>query len=170
LLLDHSIIGRHVSSALALTARQVNTSLLDHAASAITDHLTVSATAKPIIAVLGLAFKGTPSMMDTRGSFGCNLAERLRVQWPQAIIRTWEPGANGDFPIESVLVGADVVILANEHPLIKALDIAAAAKAMRSGGMIYDACGGFDRARQIPPNGVRLRIFGRGPPLEDPTA
>ena len=170
LLLDHSIIGRHVSSALALTARQVNTSLLDHAASAITDHLTVSATAKPIIAVLGLAFKGTPSMMDTRGSFGCNLAERLQVQWPQAIIRTWEPGANGDFPIESVLVGADVVILANEHPLIKALDIAAAAKAMRSGGMIYDACGGFDRARQIPPNGVRLRIFGRGPPLEDPTA
>lgn len=170
LLLDHSIIGRHVSSALTLTARQVNKSLLDHAASAIADHLRVSATANPIIAVLGLAFKGTPQMMDTRGSFGCGLAERLQVQWPQAIIRTWEPGANADVPIESVLFSADVVILANEHPLIKGLDIAAASKAMRPGGMIYDACGGFDRVRQIPPNGVRLLIFGRGPALEDPMA
>jgi UDP-N-acetyl-D-mannosaminuronic acid dehydrogenase len=169
-LLDHSIVGRQVSPALALTARQVNASLLDHAASAIADHLTVSTAANPVIAVLGLAFKGTPPMMDTRGSFGCSLAERLQVQWPDAIIRTWEPGANGDFPIEPVLSGADVVILANEHPLIKGLDIAAAAKAMRAGGMIYDACGGFDRARQIPPNGVRLRIFGRGPALEDPMA
>jgi UDP-N-acetyl-D-mannosaminuronic acid dehydrogenase len=164
-LLDHSITGRHVSPALALTARQVNTSLLDHAASAIADHLTVSATATPVIAVLGLAFKGTPAMMDTRGSFGCSIAERLGVQWPRATVRTWEPGAHGDFPIEPVMSGADVVILANEHPLIKALDIAAAANTMRPGGMIYDACGGFDRARQIPPNGVRLRIFGRGPAL-----
>jgi UDP-N-acetyl-D-mannosaminuronic acid dehydrogenase len=164
-LLDHSIIGRQVSPALALTAREVNRSLLDHAASAIADHLTVSPAAKPIIAVIGLAFKGAPPMMDTRGSFGCSIAERLQVQWPHAIIRTWEPGANGDFPIEPVLSGADIVVLANEHPLIKGLDIAAAAKTMRAGGMIYDACGGFDRARQIPPNGVRLRIFGRGPAL-----
>jgi UDP-N-acetyl-D-mannosaminuronic acid dehydrogenase len=161
-LLDHSIVGRRLSPALALTARQVNASLLDHAASAIAEHLTASTTAIPIIAVLGLAFKGTPPMMDTRGSFGCGIAERLQLQWPQAIIRTWEPGANSDFPIEPVLSGADVVVLANEHPLIKGLDIAAAAQTMRPGGMIYDACGGFDRARQIPPNGVRLRIFGKG--------
>jgi UDP-N-acetyl-D-mannosaminuronic acid dehydrogenase len=168
-LLDHSIIGQQVSPALTLTARQVNASLLDHAASAVADHLTVATTANPVIAVLGLAFKGTPPMMDTRSSFGCSIAERLQVQWPHAVVRTWEPGANGDSPIESVVFGADVVILANEHPLIKGLDIAAAAKTMRAGGMIYDACGGLDRARQIPPNGVRLRIFGRGSALEDPS-
>ncbi len=168
LLLDHSIVRQDVSSSLALAARSVNASLLDHAVGAVAQHLRDAATESPIIALLGLAFKGDPQIADTRGGFGIAIAERLRVDWPAAIIRTWEPSANGDAAIDSALFGADVAVLANEHPLIRGLDIAAAARLMRPGGMIYDACGGFDRARQAPPNGVRLRIFGRGSALEDP--
>jgi UDP-N-acetyl-D-mannosaminuronic acid dehydrogenase len=167
LLLDHSIVRNDKTSSLALTARRVNASLLDHAVGAIAKHLTDRGTACPIIALLGLAFKGGPQIADTRGGFGIALVERLRVQWPAAIIRTWESSANVSAGPDSILLGADVAVLANEHPLIKGLDIAAAARMMRSGGMIYDACGGFDRARQAPPNGVRLRIFGRGSALED---
>jgi UDP-N-acetyl-D-mannosaminuronic acid dehydrogenase len=167
LLLDHSVIGRRNSPALALTARQVNASLLDHVAAAIADHLTETVSVDPVIAVLGLAFKGDPPTMDTRGGFGTALAERLQAEWPGATIRTWEPSANGDARIDTVLRGADVAVLANEHPLIKGLDIAEAARMMRPGGMIYDVCGGFDRVREFPPNGVRLRIFGRGSVLDE---
>ena len=61
-------------------------------------------------------------------------------------------------------------MLANEHPLIKALDIAGAANALRPGGMIYDVCGGLDRRRVVLPNGIRLRIFGRSSLLDDATS
>ena len=61
-----------------------------------------------IIALLGLAFKGDPQIADTRGGFGIAIAERLRVDWRAAIIRTWEPSANGDAGIDSALFGADV--------------------------------------------------------------
>ena len=60
LLLDLSVDGRHNSPALALTARQVNLFVLDHVLVAIADHLAETAPANPVIAVLGLAFKGDP--------------------------------------------------------------------------------------------------------------
>ena len=162
-LLDRSASGRGSSPALGLTARRVNAFLLDHVATAIADHVTQAARAEPVIAVLGLAFKGDPPTSDTRGSFGIALCERLRAEWPRAMVRTWDPGTDTDVSIDSVLRGADVAVLANEHPSIKALDIDAAARAMRPGGMIYDVCGGFDRVRLRPPNNVQLRIFGRSP-------
>jgi nucleotide sugar dehydrogenase len=168
-LLEHSLIRRRDAPALALAARQVNASVLDHVVAAIADHLTETAEANPVVAVLGLAFKGDPPTADTRGGFGTALVERLRGQWPTATVRTWEPSVDGGIPIESVLLGAEVAVLANEHPLLKGLDIAAAARAMRTGGVIYDVCGGLDRVRAVPPNGVRLRIFGRSAALDEAT-
>ena len=165
LLLAQSVSADSGPPSFALNARGVNASLLDHVATAIADHVRQAGRTDPVIVVLGLAFKGDPPTTDRRGSFGVALAERLAAEWPHATIRQWDPVTDRDVDLAPVLTDADVVVLANEHPSIKALDIGALARAMRPGGMIYDVCGGLDRARIVPPNNVELRILGRAEPL-----
>ena len=170
LLLEYSVSRDIVRPAFTLTARAVNASLLDHVVAAIADHLRQAGRTDPVIAVLGIAFKGDPPTSDRRGSFGVALAEQLAAAWRRSAIKTWDPVTDRDIGVESVVHGADVAIFANDHPAIKTLDIDALARAMRPGGMIYDVCGGLDRARVEPPNGVQLYIFGRGHPLGGTTS
>jgi nucleotide sugar dehydrogenase len=64
-LLENSVSTERGSAALALAGRQVNAFLLDHVASAITDHLRRAGRIEAVIAVLGLAFKGDPPLGGT---------------------------------------------------------------------------------------------------------
>ena len=122
----------------------------------------VSALSRPVVAVLGLAFKGDPPTADRRGSFGVALAERLRADLAHATLRLGEPtsDAAAERDLDRAVAGADVVVIANDHPLIKALDPPTLARSLRGGALIYDACSALAPAIEALPNAVTLRRIG----------
>ena len=141
---------------IPVAARALNQSLLDHVAQAVSRHTSAGA----VIAVLGLAFKGDPPTADRRGSFGVALAQRLRCDLPQAQLRLFEPTDGHD--LDRIVAGADVVVIANDHAQIKALDPSALALSLRAGALIYDACCALAPVAGALPNAVRLRRLGDG--------
>jgi UDP-N-acetyl-D-mannosaminuronic acid dehydrogenase len=157
-LLAHSL--RAESFGLARASRALNESLLDHVAEAVARH--VSALPRPVIAVLGLAFKGDPPTADRRGSFGVALAERLRADLAHAALRLGEPTSDAapERDLDRAIAGADVVVIANDHPLIRALDPPALARSLCGGALIYDACCALAPVTQALPNAVTLRRIG----------
>jgi UDP-N-acetyl-D-mannosaminuronic acid dehydrogenase len=158
-LLAHSL-GRE-SIGVARAARALNESLLDHVADAVARHL--GARARPVVTVLGLAFKGNPPTADRRGSFGVALADRLRADLAHATLRLGEPTSDdpAERDLDHAVAGADVVVIANDHARIKALDPPTLAMSLRGGALIYDACCALAPAKALP-NGVILRRIGDG--------
>jgi UDP-N-acetyl-D-mannosaminuronic acid dehydrogenase len=162
-LLAHSLGSDDRLAGLALAARQVNHSLLDHAATAVAGFLPKAANHAVVISVLGLAFKGNPETIDRRGSFGSALVERLRRDLT-AEIRAIDPASERlDMPtLERVAGGADIVVFANDHAAIGGLDLGDLAAIMRPNGTIYDLCGINRPKGAALPHGIRYRAFGDG--------
>jgi UDP-N-acetyl-D-mannosaminuronic acid dehydrogenase len=159
-ILAHSIGTTQILD-VALAARRLNASLVEHVAAAVVRHIERTKSARPIVAVLGLAFKGNPPTTDRRGSFGMALAARLREVLARADLRLAEP--TSDDAIERDLVAAtaaaDVVVVANDHPDITALGAYELAQRLKPGALIYDTCVALPFLGTLP-NGVTLRRLG----------
>lgn len=147
---------------LALAARRINASLVDHAATVVKRHLADVKHRQPVVAVLGLAFKGHPPTADRRGSFGVALAARLQADLAHVTLRLGEPTSDDavERDLGRVVAGADVVIIANDHPDITGLDVRAVAERVNPGALIYDTCVALPDVGTLP-NGVILYRFGR---------
>ena len=145
---------------VSLTARAVNASLVDHVVAALAHQVFGRPGKRPVIAVLGLAFKGSDSVSDRRGSFGMALVERLRGDHANADIRAHDPGPGAaESAVLAMVDGADAVVFANDHPVFAALDLAAVAARLNPSGLIYDMCGRKGPAAPLP-NGARFHGFG----------
>ena len=149
---------------LAIAARKLNELLLEHVANAVKQHLDRAQRPRPVVAVLGLAFKGNPPTTDRRGSFGLALAARLRADVADAILRLGEPTSDDptEREVETVVAGADVVVVVNDHPAIVALGACGMAQRMNAGALIYDAPVALAFVSELP-NGVVLRRLGQVP-------
>lgn len=149
---------------IARAARALNVSLLGHVANAVEKHIDATRSAQPSVAVLGLAFKGDPPTADRRGSFGSALAERLRADLTQVALRTFEPTSDdaAERHLARAIAGADVVVIANDHPEIKALDVRTVSEKLRPGALIYDVCCALAPVAGALPNAVTLRRLGNG--------
>jgi UDP-N-acetyl-D-mannosaminuronic acid dehydrogenase len=163
-LLAHSLGGDDGLAGLALAARRVNASIIDHAAKTVAALLARAGERAGVVSVFGLAFKGNPETTDRRGSFGAALVERLRADLPGAEIRAIDPASErlDGAAVDRMVGGADVVIFANDHAAIAALDLIHLAGIMRPGGTIYDLCGINRPKGNALPNGVGYRAFGNG--------
>jgi UDP-N-acetyl-D-mannosaminuronic acid dehydrogenase len=104
----------------------------------------------PIVALMGLAFKGVPETDDLRGSMSIKVLRELRARLPQARIRLFDPvvhadalrGIDSDAEIAAdmtaALAGAHVGVIANNHPALGASSPARLAEGMADSGFIYD--------------------------------
>ena len=148
---------------VALAARRVNASLVGHVAAAVARHVEQAKLPRPIVAVLGLAFKGDPPTSDRRGSFGMALAARLRADLAHATLRLGEPTSDDatERDLGGAVAGADVVVIATDHPGITALGAYEMAQRLNSGALIYDTCVALPLIGTLP-NGVVLRRLGYG--------
>ena len=126
-------------------------------------HLDRAKHPRPVVAVLGLAFKGNPPTTDRRGSFGLALAARLRADLADATLRLGEPTSDDptERDLETVVAGADVVVIANDHPAIAALGAYSMARRLNAGALIYDTSVALAFVGELP-NGVTLHRFGHG--------
>jgi UDP-N-acetyl-D-mannosaminuronic acid dehydrogenase len=162
-LLAESVPGRLDLVSLALCAREANLAILTRSMRAIVACAMRAPGAAPVIAILGLAFKGQPPTRDQRGSLGSHLITALRKEISSAVIRTWDPEAmkQQGTALETV-EGADIVVMANDHSQVRALAPTKLAALMRPGGAIFELSGA---PREMPsnlPNNVDFRCLGNG--------
>ncbi len=139
-------------------ARQVNAGLADQLAERILRDLKSAGEDQwPVVAVLGLAFKGAPPVRDRSYAFGPKLAQALGERAPGLDLRSWDPASDPNPASGAAAVaGARVVVLANEH---MALADANVLKGAAPGAVVYDMCG----VVSAPVDGdVVLRRFGQG--------
>lgn len=102
------------------------------------------------VAVLGLAFKGVPETDDLRGSMALKVLSALRAARPDAPIRLYDPviaphalavqvpGHRVAASLRRATEGAAIVVIANNHPDLRAGGFASLAGGMYPGGFVYD--------------------------------
>jgi len=148
-------------------ARELNEGLVDHAFEFVCARL--PKVPQLTIALLGLAFKGTPDTDDLRGSTGVAMARKFRSRFPQArllgqdfLVRGEELHRLGMEPVgqEMAFREADAILIMNNHPGYRLLDYERLAQQMRRPGHIYDAWWAVPRNAKLP-EGVTLHALGQ---------
>jgi len=126
---------------------------------------------RPVVSLLGLAFKGRPPTDDLRGTMARPIAEALRKVLPDAQFRGYDPVAGTEaieaffnFPavasLDAAFDGADLVLLLNNHPDLQQMDLANLARSMRGPGIVYDLWNMHEDASESMPSGIASLSLG----------
>lgn len=126
---------------------------------------------QPVIALLGLAFKGRPATDDLRGTMAKPILAELRAAFPGARIRGFDAVVSAEavrefFDIEpapsiaTAMRGAHLVVIANNHPCFEAMALESLAEDLARPGLIYDFWNTFDAREKLLPDGVRYLALG----------
>lgn len=157
-----------VEMAITKAARRTNEEQPDDAAALIAEQAArmPGFSGAPRIALLGLAFKGVPATDDLRGTMAKPILRALRDRFPRATVTGYDPVVKaadarayfGEIDMVSNLgdafSGADLVVIANNHPSFKAMDLAAHAEAMSRPAIVYDFWNLFDDVAVSMPDKV----------------
>jgi nucleotide sugar dehydrogenase len=151
-------------------ARAANVGVPMRAAAAIAAHL--ADVPAPVIAILGVAFKGRPPVNTIRGSVALDLAARLRDLLPAVRLRAWDAEIAADRlaglafdpapDAHEAADGANVCVLANDHQAIATLDLPRLAAALAPGGLLYDMSGVTAGREALLPAGIAFSRIGTG--------
>jgi UDP-N-acetyl-D-mannosaminuronic acid dehydrogenase len=151
---------------IAATARAVNRSVPGHLARAAYDWLKQAGgvTEQPRVLLLGMAFKGRPETDDLRGSITLDVRDAIAETFAGPDFVGWDPvvrpeaieavGVCGKVSIEDAFDGADLVVLANNHPIWSSIELSRLAASMRRPALIYDLWNNFERRTLSLPKGV----------------
>lgn len=124
----------------------------------------------PVIAVLGIAFKGIPATDDLRGAMSLRVLEALDQQLPGAKVRLYDPvcterdllGVRPNDEVVSTLEGAvidaDIAIIANNHPELAELRPKQMVRLMADHGFIYDYWNSFSDLRSHELGGTYFAV------------
>ena len=125
---------------------------------------------KPIITLMGLAFKGYPSTDDLRGTMAKPIFACLREAFPEAEFHGYDAVVNnaetrnfGLEPMSSLnqaFKNASLILILNNHPEFGTMDIEELALGMQSPGLIYDFWNFFKSNDLHLPDGVLYMALG----------
>ena len=160
-----------VEPAITLTSRRLNEQQPEMVAKHLaTTMAKAGAPPSPVIALLGIAFKGQPATDDLRGTMARPILTALRAHFPQAHYRGYDAVVSGedirDFgvtPCGSVaeaLRGAHLGLILNNHPTFGAMPIDDLAAGMARPGLIYDFWNFFSAPDLHFPDGVGYMALG----------
>jgi UDP-N-acetyl-D-mannosaminuronic acid dehydrogenase len=141
---------------VAMAARETNENVIEEAASFISNWINFNIKSfNRKVAVLGMAFKGSPETNDLRGSPSLNLVHNIKSNLPDAEIYCWDPvihytelldlGHKSSPTIGEVVAGACAVILVNNHPTLSNLDLASLFESSQPPMLVYDFWGRNDQ-------------------------
>jgi UDP-N-acetyl-D-mannosaminuronic acid dehydrogenase len=126
--------------------------------------------AKPVITLMGIAFKGQPATDDLRGTMAKPVLLRLREAFPNAEFRGYDPVVShadtrgfGLAPVaalEQAFADSSLIVILNNHPVFSAMPIDDLATGMKKPGIIYDFWNCFKTADLQPPQGVAYIALG----------
>ena len=161
---------------LTLTGRRIHEGLADWSAKIIRDAAKAmpGMPDDPVIAVMGLAFKGRPPTDDLRGTPAVAVLAALRQMFPCATFRGFDAMVTPEkirqvFAIEPIstiqeaMLAANIVVIANNHPVFAPMPIESLADGMASPGIIYDFWNHFLADEMMLRPGVRYIGLGVPP-------
>jgi nucleotide sugar dehydrogenase len=110
--------------------------------------------AHPVIAVLGLAFKGRPATDDLRGTMARPILSALRRRFQAAEWRGYDAVVPSEAfrefelapcpSIEEATRGANLVVITNNHPVFAAMPLESLSADLGKPGLIYDFWNHFE--------------------------
>jgi len=165
-ILDHSLKSHNYSPDLIKTARKLNESVVDHVFNHVKTHLKENP--KPVITLMGLAFKGTPDTDDLRGSAALDLIDAFNSGMPNATLRGQDYFVKdeeieklGIKPVDEIeaFEKADLVIILNNNKKYSWIDYGKHSSFLNSSGMIYDCWGVVSKTTKLA-KGVSLNVLG----------
>lgn len=108
---------------------------------------------RPVVSLLGIAFKGRPATDDLRGTMARPIFNALRRHFPGARFQGYDPVVGrssvrefGLEPMESAaeaIEGANLVLIVNNHPEFADLPIETLAASLARPGLVYDFWNSF---------------------------
>jgi UDP-N-acetyl-D-mannosaminuronic acid dehydrogenase len=175
-ILHQSLAGR-IDMKITAAARQVNEDQPRQIAQFIAATLEprLPAGTRPVIALMGLAFKGEPETDDIRGTMARPIMRALLAALPGAEMRGYDPVVKapeiqslGLFPAASMreaVTGAHAALILNNHPAFRAMRIEELATALAEPGLFYDCWNLFSEAElRMPPNRAYFALGSHGKP------
>lgn len=125
---------------------------------------------RPVISLMGLAFKGRPATDDLRGTMAIPILKALRERFPDGIFRGFDPvvpvGKIRDLgllpcpTVEDALDGASLAVIANNHPVFAAMPLETLARRLARPGLVYDFWNNFDARSLLMPEGTGYACLG----------
>jgi UDP-N-acetyl-D-mannosaminuronic acid dehydrogenase len=126
---------------------------------------------KPVISLLGLAFKGVPPTDDLRGTMAYPIFRELEARFPEAVFRGYDAAVAAEaataffgFSILSSLSeafdGADIVLILNNHSAFQRMDLSTLANSMHRPGIVYDLWNMHDDIMDSMPAGIVALALG----------
>jgi UDP-N-acetyl-D-mannosaminuronic acid dehydrogenase len=126
---------------------------------------------QPVITLAGLAFKGRPATDDLRGTMARPILAALRAAFPRAEYRAFDAVVDDETigrefqlepmaSLEQAFDGANLVVLANNHPCFAGMPVEQLAERMAAPGLIYDYWNNFDGPELKLPDGIRYMALG----------
>ena len=161
---------RGVSPHIATAARGVNEGQPRACVDFISYTLTKRGVTVAKVSLLGLAFKGRPVTNDLRGTMARPIMNALKEDFPAAeffgfdsLVAHREITKFGLQPVASLLEAfneADLVVIANNHPMFFSMPILSLAEKMNQKGLIYDFWSNFDTSELALSGGVGYVSLG----------
>jgi UDP-N-acetyl-D-mannosaminuronic acid dehydrogenase len=162
-ILAESVLSKNISPLIALSARTVNENMIVSIGNYVHGWFEArEPKGHPLkISILGIAFKGIPETNDLRGTPSLKLLSSLRkILPPGTEFLLWDPvvsniearneGHEIEENLETVLLGSNCVILANNHPSISELSLTLISKLCALNVLVYDMWGRHDNATYLP--------------------
>lgn len=127
---------------------------------------------KPIISLLGIAFKGQPPTDDLRGTMALPVFEALRIHFPCSTFRGFDAVVSADqiraFGLEvcdsllEAMAGTHLALILNNHPIFSSMDmdIEVLADKLARPGLIYDFWNNFVASDLHLPHGTGYIALG----------
>ncbi|MFQ5953581.1 MAG: nucleotide sugar dehydrogenase [Kiloniellales bacterium] len=161
-----------VDPELSLAARRLN----ERQAEEVAAHLArVTAAlpgfpARPVVTLMGLAFKGRPATDDLRGTTARPILEACRRHIPSARFRGYDAvvreseirdfGLEPCVSLEDAFAGSNLVLVLNNHPVFADMPVERLADRLARPGLIYDFWNNFDARELRLPEGTGYMALG----------
>ncbi len=161
-----------ISPEITTTARQVNERLPGEAVRGLAEvlHRQTGFPKTPVIAMLGIAFKGRPVTDDMRQTMAIPVLHALQAEWPDAQFRTFDPvvpldklqnfGGTPCADLGVAMKEAHLAVILNNHPLFGSERLVEVADLMARPGLIYDFWNHFSQRDTEFPAGIGYMALG----------
>jgi nucleotide sugar dehydrogenase len=156
---------------ITMAARKLNEALPEESVARIAAVLQAArVTQEPVVALLGIAFKGQPATDDLRGTMARPVLEALKRRYPHARYRGYDavvaPSEIRAFGLEpcdkltEALAGAHLALILNNHPVFSSMPLDELTGAMARPALVYDFWNCFKASDLHLPDGVGYMALG----------
>jgi len=125
---------------------------------------------KPVITLMGIAFKGQPPTDDLRGTMAKPILRNLQAAFPNASYRCFDPvvshedikafGLSPVLTLNHAFTDANLVLILNNHPIFSQMPLADLAAFMSKPAFIYDLWNCFNASDLHMPFGITYIALG----------